>query len=109
MLLIAAGGFAVIYGEGHSWRTRWRVMGTAGLLLVGGSVAGALVGSVVWAQDSHWWLLLAALFTAGAAGLGAFVHNALRLPPPGSFSSSWSPAAPPWSPASASTRWRSAR
>lgn len=85
MLLIAAGGFAVIYGEGHSWHTRWRVMGTAGLLLVGGSVAGALVGSVVWAQDSHWWLLLAALFTAGAAGLGAFVHNALRLPPPGSF------------------------
>ena len=80
MLLIAAGGFAVLYGEGHPWRTRWRVMGTAGLLLV-----GALVGSVVWAQDSHWWLLLAALFTAGAAGLGAFVHNALRLPPPGSF------------------------
>ena len=85
MLLIAAGGFAVIYGEGHPVRTRWRVMGIAGLLLVTGTVAGAFVGSVVWGQGGRWWLLLAALFTASAAALGAFVQNALRLPPPGSF------------------------
>lgn len=85
MLLIAAGGFAVIYGEGHPVRTRWRVMGIAGLLLVTGTVAGAFVGSVVWVQGGRWWLLLAALFTAAVAALGAFVQNALRLPPPGSF------------------------
>ncbi|MDO5684413.1 MAG: hypothetical protein Q4G46_16505, partial [Propionibacteriaceae bacterium] len=89
MLLIAAGGFAVIYGEGHPFRTRWRVMGVAGLLLVTGAIAGAFVGSVVWEQigagGTRWWLLLAALFTASAATVGAFVQNALRLPPPGSF------------------------
>ncbi|GAB3691423.1 FUSC family protein [Corynebacterium nasicanis] len=85
MLLIAAGGFTVIYGEGHPTRTRWRVLTLAALLLVSGSVAGAFVGSVVWAQDNHWWLLLTALFIASAAALGAFVQNALRLPPPGCF------------------------
>ncbi len=85
MLLIAAGGFAVIHGEGHPVRTRWRVMVIAGLLLVTGAVAGAFVGSVVWEHGGRWWLLLAALFTASAAALGAFVQNALRLPPPGCF------------------------
>ncbi|MDO5668707.1 MAG: FUSC family protein [Corynebacterium sp.] len=85
MLLIAAGGFTVIYGEGHPLRTRWRVMSIAALLLVTGSVAGAFVGSVVWDQGGHWWLLLSALFTASVATVGAFVQNALRLQPPGSF------------------------
>ena len=33
MLLIAAGGFTVIYGEGHPYRTRWRVMAVAGGLI----------------------------------------------------------------------------
>ncbi|RSZ62376.1 FUSC family protein [Corynebacterium hylobatis] len=85
MLLIAAGGFAVIYGEGLPFRTRWRVMATAGALLAGSAMAGAFVGSVVFSHESHWWLLLAALFTTVVATIGAFVQNALRLPPPGSF------------------------
>lgn len=88
MLMIAGGGFAVIYGEGLPFRRRWRIMATAGVLLVAGAVAGAFVGSVVWAfnaEEDHWWLLLIALFTTVIAGIAGFVQNALRLPPPGTF------------------------
>ena len=88
MLMIAGGGFTVIFGEGLPFRTRWRVMATAGTLLVLGSVAGGFVGTVVWAQndgDPGWWLLLIAAFTTGVAGLAGFAQNALRLPPPGTF------------------------
>nr|WP_120492013.1 FUSC family protein [Corynebacterium lactis] len=89
MLLIAAGGCVVIYGEGHPFRTRWRVMGVAGLCLIAGATSGSFVGSVVYSEmqagGSHMWLILTALFTVTLATLGAFVQNALRLPPPGSF------------------------
>lgn len=89
MLLIAAGGFTVIYGEGHPFRKRFQVMLIAGILLATGALSGALVGEVVWshinAGDSHWWLLIIALFTTAIATVGAWIQNALRLPPPGSF------------------------
>lgn len=89
MLLIAAGGFTVIYGEGHPYRTRWRVMAVAGGLIALASVSGAFVGSVAFSHLSagaaHWWLALPAIFTALIATIGAFVQNALRLPAPGSF------------------------
>ena len=89
MFLIAAGGCAVIYGEGHPYRSRWRVMTIAGLFIATGATAGAFVGSVVWGQidqgGSQWWLLLSALFCSIIATVGVFVQNALRLRPPGSF------------------------
>ena len=89
MFLIAAGGCAVIYGEGHPYRTRWRIMLIAGLLLSTGATVGAFVGSVAWAQigagGSQWWLMLPALFATCMATVGGFVQNALRLSPPGSF------------------------
>ena len=53
VLLISAGAFAVIYGEGHPYRTRLRVMATAALLLLGASVGGVLVdgGSFDWTVE----------------------------------------------------------
>ncbi|AGF73144.1 FUSC family protein [Corynebacterium halotolerans] len=89
MLLIAAGGFTVIYGEGHPFRARWRIMLTAGLLIAAGATTGAFVGTFVWqnidAGGSHWWLMLAAVYTSLIATGGGFIQNALRLNPPGSF------------------------
>ncbi|MGP6172622.1 FUSC family protein [Corynebacterium sp. A21] len=89
MLLIAAGGFAVIYGEGHPFRVRWKVMLTAGVLIALGATGGAFVGEYMFqtmsAGGSHWWLLLSAGYTIIIATIGVFLQNALRLPPPGSF------------------------
>lgn len=89
LLLIAAGCFTVIYGEGHPYRTRWRVMLIAGLLIAVGACTGAFVGSLaipqIAAGASHWWMLLPAFFTVIVATTGAFMQNASRLPPPGSF------------------------
>ncbi|QGU03440.1 hypothetical protein CETAM_00735 [Corynebacterium comes] len=89
MLLIAAGGFTVIYGEGHPFRTRWRVMLTAGLLIAAGATVGGFVGSYMWQNmadgGSHWWLMLATVYTSLIATFGGFIQNALRLNPPGSF------------------------
>src|SRR5699024_8944529 len=63
ILLICAGAFTVIYGEGIVYRKRWKVMLTAGALLWTGATVGALVGTLVFAPDNgHWWLLLTALF-----------------------------------------------
>ncbi|WP_291314120.1 FUSC family protein [Corynebacterium sp. UBA2622] len=88
-ILITSGGFVVIYGEGHPYRSRLRVMLVAAVLLVLGATAGAFVGSVMWAQlaagGSHFWFLLAGLYTVLIATAGAYVQNALRLPPPGVF------------------------
>lgn len=89
MLLIAAGGFTVIYGEGHPYRKRLKVMATAGALLATGAMSGAFIGEVVWGQiasgGSHWWLLLIVVFVTVLATVGTWIQNSLRLPPPGSF------------------------
>ncbi|MGD7002116.1 FUSC family protein [Corynebacterium halotolerans] len=89
MMLIAAGGFTVIYGEGHPYRARWKVMLTAGIMIALAATGGAFVGDYMWqALDgggTHWWLLLSAGYTAVLATAGAYVQNALRLSPPGGF------------------------
>ncbi|MDN6352952.1 MAG: FUSC family protein [Corynebacterium sp.] len=85
MLMIAGGGFAVIFGEGLPFRARWRVMSIVGALLACGAMAGAMVGTVVWQQESHCGLLLIVVFTSAVAAVSGFVQNALRLPPPGTF------------------------
>ncbi|MDO5511777.1 FUSC family protein [Corynebacterium sp.] len=87
LLLIAAGSFTVIHGEGYAYRARWKVLLTAGALFATGAVSGAFVGTVVWGQieagATRWWLLLTVAFATSIAGLGIYVANALRLPPPG--------------------------
>ncbi|MHA2789530.1 FUSC family protein [Corynebacterium sp. S7] len=89
IVLIASGGFIVIYGEGHPYRSRLKVMTIAAVLLVLGATAGAFVGSVMWAQlnagGSHWWLMLSGMFTVLLATIGAYGQNALQLRPPGVF------------------------
>ncbi|MCF4006155.1 FUSC family protein [Corynebacterium uropygiale] len=89
MLLIAAGGYSVVYGEGLPLRTRWRSILTAGVFIVMASMAGAFVGTVTWNEiagdGTSWWLLLIVVYTTILAALGTFCQNALRLPPPGSF------------------------
>lgn len=89
VVLIAAGSCTVIYGEGHPFRTRIKVLLIAALLIICGTGMGALVGEVVWGHihsgDTHWWLLLTACFACALAGVLLFVSNALRLPPPGPF------------------------
>lgn len=87
LLLIAAGSFTVIHGEGYAYRARWRVLLIAGALFATGAVSGAFVGTVVWGQieagATRWWLLLTVAFATSIAGIGIYVANALRLPPPG--------------------------
>lgn len=86
ILLICAGAFTVIYGEGIVYRKRWKVMLTAGALLWLGVMVGALVGSLVFAPGhGHAWLLLTAVYVAVLGAGVVFVQNALRLPPPGGF------------------------
>lgn len=85
LALVAGGAFAVMYGEGHPYRVRWRVILIAGACLVSGTVMGALVGSVVHAEGGHAWLGLSACYIGLIAVLGAFLQNALTLPPPGAF------------------------
>ncbi len=63
---------------------------TAGVLLTLAATVGSLVGELVFAPGhGHWWLLLSAAFAISIGALGAFLQNALRLPPPGSFFRDW--------------------
>ena len=75
VLLVSAGAFSVIYGEGHPYRTRRHIILTAGALLTLAATVGSLIDGLV----------LTALFTVTLATVGAFMQNALRLPPPGTF------------------------
>ena len=75
VLLVSAGAFSVIYGEGHPYRTRRRLILTAGALLTLAATTGSLIDG----------LAMTAVFTVTLATVGAFVQNALRLPPPGTF------------------------
>lgn len=89
VVLITAGSCTVIYGEGHAFRTRIRVLLLTAALIIVGTGSGAFVGQIVWghigAGESRWWLLLTALFACSIAGVLLFCSNALRLPPPGPF------------------------
>lgn len=89
VVMLASGGLVVIYGEGHPYRARLKVMGIAAAFLVLAATAGAFVGSVMWAElgagGGQVWFLLAGLYAAGLAAVGAYAQNALQLPPPGSF------------------------
>lgn len=89
MLLVAAGAFTVISGEGHPFRHRWKLMAVIGLLLVGGTTTGSFIGQAVRSQiaetGSEWWLLVFALFPSLVAAGLTFAQNSLRMRPPGMF------------------------
>lgn len=83
-VLISAGACAVIYGEGHPYRTRARIIAAAGVLLLAATTTGALVGLLV-VDHNKWWLLLSAAYVISIGVIGVYVQNSLRLPPPGCF------------------------
>lgn len=89
MLLIASGACAVIYGEGHGYRARAKVIAAAGAVLVVGAFLGSAVGHWVYAEidatGSRWPLLGTVAFASCFATLLVYLTNALRLPPPGAF------------------------
>ena len=86
ILLISTGAFTVIFGEGHPYRTRPRIMLTAGTALITVAAVGVLVGHLIFAPGhGHWWLLLAGLYSTALAAVCGFAQNGLRLPPPGTF------------------------
>ena len=47
VLLVSAGAFSVIYGEGHPYRTRRRIILTAGALLTLAATVGSLIDGLV--------------------------------------------------------------
>lgn len=85
-LLMVSGSFAVIYGEGRPYRSRWRVVLIAGCALVVsvwlGAGAGQLsadLGQTAWAQ------MIPVAVLSLLALVAVFVVAALRLGPPGAF------------------------
>ncbi|MFD5869035.1 FUSC family protein [Corynebacterium sp. NPDC060344] len=89
MLLIASGACAVIYGEGHGYRARAKVIAVAGAVLVAGAFLGSLTGHWVYGaigeSGARWPLLGTVAFASCFATLLVYLTNALRLPPPGAF------------------------
>ncbi|MBY6367577.1 hypothetical protein [Rhodococcoides corynebacterioides] len=83
-LLTAAGGFAVVYGEGRAFRARWAVVLTAGLALTASAAVSGLVGQYTPARSVVGGAILVVVLTVTAM-VGAFVVDALRLGPPGPF------------------------
>ncbi|WP_083529701.1 FUSC family protein [Rhodococcoides corynebacterioides] len=83
-LLTAAGGFAVVYGEGRAFRARWAVVLTAGAALVASAAVGGLVGQYAPAHTVAGGVVLVVVLTVTAV-IGVVVVDALRLGPPGPF------------------------
>ncbi|MBY6362801.1 FUSC family protein [Rhodococcoides corynebacterioides] len=83
-LLTAAGGFAVVYGEGRAFRARWAVVLTAGAALVASASVGGLVGQYAPAHTVSGGVVLVVVLTVTAV-IGVVVVDALRLGPPGPF------------------------
>lgn len=73
MLLVAAGSMAVIYGEGHPFRTRWRIIFIAGVLFIAATGVGAAVGHVALGHVD------AGEATGGIGGSGCSQHLWRRL------------------------------
>ncbi|KAA0022388.1 FUSC family protein [Antrihabitans cavernicola] len=78
-LVVTLGAFAVIYGEGRPYRTRWSTVCIAGAALFGAAAVGTVVGKAGGSQ------VVEVLVLAVVAMIGAYVVAAARLGPPGSF------------------------
>ncbi|WP_169914587.1 FUSC family protein [Rhodococcoides yunnanense] len=77
-LLTVSGSFAVIYGEGRPYRSRWRIVSIAGVALVASVLAGATAGS----GSSY---VVPVLVLAVVAAIAVYIVAALRLGAPGAF------------------------
>ncbi|MFW0793568.1 FUSC family protein [Gordonia sp. CPCC 205515] len=84
-LLVALGGFAMLYGEKRPYRVRWRVIATASVVLAvvatGYGYLGAWAGADATVGEN---LVVVAALSIGA-GVVVFAVNAMRLGPPGPF------------------------
>ncbi|BDH56341.1 FUSC family protein [Tsukamurella sp. PLM1] len=83
-LFATFGAFAVLYGEGRAYRVRAQVVATAGVALLTGVVAGAILGTVVPPGTTLMMAVAVAVVTVPAV-LAVFVVDALRLGPPGAL------------------------
>ena len=85
-LLVVSGSFAVIYGEGRPYRSRWWVVLTAGGGLVASVWLGATAGQMALDLGSTGWALMIPVTLLSLLALVAvYVVAALRLGPPGAF------------------------
>ncbi|WP_156516345.1 MULTISPECIES: FUSC family protein [unclassified Rhodococcus (in: high G+C Gram-positive bacteria)] len=85
-LLVVSGSFAVIYGEGRPFRSRWWVVLTAGGALVASVWLGATAGQVALDLGSTGWAQMIPVTLLSLLALVAvYVIAALRLGPPGAF------------------------
>lgn len=87
-LIVTLGAFAVLYGEGKPYRTRWWVVLTAGAALLAAATIGSVVGNVVFdatAPGRVLPLVIEVLLITAVAVVGSFVVAAGRLGPPGAF------------------------
>lgn len=89
MLLIATGAYAVISGEGHPFRYRWKPMAIIGVLLVAGVTMGSFIGQEVQELVSEtgntWWISITVIFSSIVAAILVFGANSLRMTAPGIF------------------------
>ncbi|WP_143537910.1 FUSC family protein [Rhodococcus sp. 02-925g] len=85
-LLVVSGSFAVIYGEGRPYRSRWWVVLTAGGALVASVWLGATAGQMALDLGSTGWAQMIPVTLLSLLALVAvYVIAALRLGPPGAF------------------------
>ncbi|MGB6181459.1 MAG: FUSC family protein [Rhodococcus sp. (in: high G+C Gram-positive bacteria)] len=84
-LLTAAGGFAVVYGEGRPFRSRWSVVLLAGVALVLSAAVGGVVGQYADPRGSLVGAMLVVAVLSALGTIAVFVVDALRLGPPGAF------------------------
>ncbi|MGO3328430.1 MAG: FUSC family protein [Gordonia sp. (in: high G+C Gram-positive bacteria)] len=84
-LLAALGAFAALYGERRPYLLRWKVVLTAGVLLLAAATGFGALGSGIGPDPSTPAMLGVVLALAACAAASVFVANALRLGPPGPY------------------------
>lgn len=84
-LLVALGGFAMLYGEKRPYRVRWRVIATASVALTVVAATYGYLGAWAGPDASRTVNLTVVAALAIGAGVVVFVVNAMRLGPPGPF------------------------
>ncbi|MEK8069728.1 FUSC family protein [Rhodococcoides navarretei] len=85
-LLVVSGSFAVIYGEGRPYRSRWWVVPTAGGALTASVWLGATAGQLALDLGNTGWAQMIPVAVLSLLALVAvYVIAALRLGPPGAF------------------------
>lgn len=84
-LLASLGVFAGLYGERRPYLLRWKVILTAGVLLVTSAVVFGALGSAIGSDATTPEMLGVVAAMAVLTAVSVFVGNALRLGPPGPY------------------------